>query len=158
MSLLKVNWYWEFSVYQVDQNIFGEQSFNCTLIMERKSLWYLILLSPSLSPLSSVTFLWLQVKKNIDMSNIFPRERGRPSESVFILNVTNLPQEKTNGVLLRLLAWNLWKDTTDLRSVLRPCPQSCSGTQLCPCLSPCRISIASSKSQNSSVSYYLYIK
>lgn len=65
--------------------------------MERKGLWYLILRSPSFPLLSSPLFPFFGYRwiKNIDMSNNFPRKRGKPAdESILILNVTNLPQER----------------------------------------------------------------
>lgn len=71
------------------------------------SPWKSMLLQMKSKPRSRTPDHLAQVKKkNTGMSNIFPRERGKPSESIFILNVTNLSQEKTNGVLLWLLVWN----------------------------------------------------
>lgn len=92
------------------------------------------------------------------MSNNFPRKRLKPSES--ILNVSNLPSAsgQSDDLLLRLLVWLLWKDTTCFGSVLRLHVVFCSGTQVCPCLSHCRINIASSKSQNPSVSLLFIYK
>jgi len=77
-----------------------------------------------------------------------------------ILNVTSLPSAsgKTDGVLLGLPVWNLWKDTTYSGQSWDLVLSSAVGLRVCPCLSHCSISISSSKSQNSSVSYYyLYI-
>lgn len=92
------------------------------------------------------------------MSNDFPRKIWKPFEST--LNVTNLPPAsgQAGDLLLRLLVWLLWKDTMCFGSVLRLGPLFCSGTQGCPCLSHCRINIASSKSQNPSVSLLFIYK
>lgn len=92
------------------------------------------------------------MNKNTDASNNFPRKRGKPSESILILNVTNLPSlsGKIESVLLGLLGWNPWKDIT-FGSVSIPKSSVLQWDSSLPCLSHCRSGIASSKSQNSSV-------